>query len=110
MRIVDVLGVSVPGAALVVLAVMMPSSAKHNQRPSQFLGSAEDNSKELIDQGRQIFRFDTYGDEAFWTGQLHIEQAIAQVPPATALGLGLKVDSEALSPSLVEAIKQGQSQ
>ncbi|WP_399258849.1 hypothetical protein [Terriglobus albidus] len=81
--------------------------AKHVQKESQFLGSAQDNSKELINQGRQIFRFDTYGDEVFWTGQLHIEQAVSQLTPVTALGLGLKVDSEALSPSVGEAIKQG---
>ncbi|HKR26322.1 MAG TPA: hypothetical protein VJS11_02670, partial [Acidobacteriaceae bacterium] len=68
---------------------------------------AEQNAKMLIDQGRQIFRFDTYGDEAFWTGQLHIQQAVSTLTPATALSLGLKVDSAALSPSLLEAIKQG---
>ena len=81
--------------------------AKDGKKQSQFLGSAEQNAKMLIDQGRQIFRFDTYGDEAFWTGQLHIQQAVSTLTPATALSLGLKVDSAALSPSLLEAIKQG---
>ncbi len=74
---------------------------------SQFLGSAEDNSKQLIEQGRQIFRFDTYGDEAFWTDQLQIQQAVKSLTPRTALALGLKVDAGALSPSIVEAIKHG---
>jgi len=25
----------------------------------------------MIDEGRQTFRFATFGDEAFWGGQLH---------------------------------------
>src|SRR5450631_3081561 len=74
---------------------------------SQFLGSAETNSKQLIEQGRQIFRFDTYGDEAFWTDQLQIQQTVQHLTPHTALALGLKVDSRALSPSVIEAIQHG---
>jgi hypothetical protein len=95
-------------AAFVLLAAIAPSSAKHHEkRESQFLGSAEDNSKQLIEQGRQIFRFDTYGDEAFWTDQLQIQQSVSSLTPRNALALGLKVDTEALPPSVVEAIKHG---
>jgi len=61
----------------------------------------------LIDQGRHIFRFDTFGDEAFWTDQLHIQQSVGTLSPQTALTLGLKVDAQALSPSTIEAIKHG---
>lgn len=105
MKLLHILGFSAPAACL--LLAVIPLKARPNPHESQFLGSAESNAKELIDEGRQIFRFDTYGDEAFWTGQLHIEQAVTTVTPRTALGLGLKVDSEALSPSVVEAIKHG---
>ena len=94
-------------AAFFLIAVIAPVKAKNNEKPSQFLGSAEDNARQLIDQGRQIFRFDTYGDEAFWTGQLQMQQSVKGLTPATALALGLKVDSAALSPSVVEAIKHG---
>jgi len=83
------------------------TNAKDRQKASQFLGSAEDNSKQLIEQGQQIFRFDTYGDEAFWTDKLHIQQTVNRLTPQTALALGLKVDSGALSPSTVEAIRHG---
>src|SRR5690349_11910532 len=93
--------------ALFLGAVIVPLSAMHNDQKSKFLGSAEDNSKQLIDQGRQTFRFDTYGDEAFWTNQLHMEQSVATLTPRTALTLGLKVDSDALPSSVVEAIKHG---
>jgi hypothetical protein len=93
--------------ALFLTAVIVPLSVIHSQEKSQFLGSAEDNAKQMIDQGRQTFRFDTYGDEAFWTNQLQIQQSVASLTPRTALALGLKVDSDALPPSVVQAIKHG---
>ena len=58
--------------------------------------------------GQDIFRFDTFGDEQLWTNTLHLEQAIATVPPSTALAVGLKIDSSALPASAVQAIKTGQ--
>lgn len=76
-------------------------------RASQFLGSAESNSQQLIGQGQEVFRFDTFGDQAFWGGQLRLHEVVNNLPPLTALALGLKVDSDALSPSTVEALKQG---
>ena len=91
-----------------MLGAVVASGTKKTSRPtSQFLGSAEDNSAQLIQQGRQIFRFETFGDEAFWGGQLQLHQAINTLTPQNALALGLKVDAEALSPSVVEAIKHG---
>ena len=58
--------------------------------------------------GRQIFRYDTFGDEQFWTDTLHLERVIQQaVDPTTALGVGLKVDMDALPPALVQSIKAG---
>lgn len=94
-------------AVLVLLAAIGVTSAKQRKQQSTFLGSAEGNSAQLIDQGRQIFRFDTFGDEAFWGGQLQLHQALNTLTPQTALTLGLKVDANALSPSVVEAIKHG---
>jgi hypothetical protein len=93
---------------LVVLVAIAASGTRNTSRPtSQFLGSAENNSAQLIQQGREIFRFDTFGDEAFRGGQLQLHQAINTLTPRNALALGLKVDAEALSPSVVEAIKHG---
>jgi len=93
-------------SAVFLVAAISVTGMKQNQQ-SRFLGNAEDNAKAMIDQGRQIFRFDTYGDEAFWTDQLQIQQSVKTLPPSTALALGLKVDSAALSPSVIEAIKHG---
>ena len=69
----------------------------------------------LVQEGRRTFRFDTFGDEAFWGGQLRLHQAIAGaanggvgpgVSPEVALAVGLKVDFDALPPDLVLLIKQ----
>jgi hypothetical protein len=66
--------------------------------------------------GQNTFRFDTFGDEAFWGDTLKLHQAIEGtgrggvgkgVAPKAALGLGLKVDAAALRPDLVSAVKSG---
>jgi hypothetical protein len=47
--------------------------------------------------GKQVFRYDTFGDDVFWTETLRINEAIqAALDPTTALGLGFKVDAEAV--------------
>jgi hypothetical protein len=74
------------------------------------------SSDQSVSDGKQIFRFDTFGDEDFWSGLLHIEKAIAGaanggfgdgVSPKAALGVGLKVDADALPADVVEGIKSG---
>jgi mono/diheme cytochrome c family protein len=67
-------------------------------------------------EGRHTFRFDTFGDEDFWGGQLRIHEAIegaslggvgAGVSPKTALAVGLKVDVDALPRATIRALKAG---
>jgi len=74
------------------------------------------SGKSLIEEGKQIFRFDAFGDEEFWSGLLHIDKAIAGsanggfgpgVSPKTALSVGLKVDAEALPANVVSGINSG---
>lgn len=96
-----------PATVLLVVAAIAVPDADRDGKGQKNPRSAEDNAHQLIAEGRHIFRFDTYGDQAFWTGQLHIEKSIQTLPPETALALGLKVDAEALSPSVISAIKQG---
>jgi cytochrome c5/mono/diheme cytochrome c family protein len=56
-----------------------------------------------IAQGQQTFRFDTFGDETFWTDTLRIHEVIQSgVSPVTALAVGLKVDADALPPGILE--------
>src|SRR5262245_51315337 len=55
-----------------------------------------------VDQGQQIFRFDTFGDEQLWTNTLRMHEVIqSSVSPATALAVGLKVDAAALPPDFL---------
>ncbi|HEX6104248.1 MAG TPA: hypothetical protein VFZ26_01610 [Gemmatimonadales bacterium] len=62
----------------------------------------------LLAQGREIFRFDTYGDETFWTDTLRLHEVIrTSVSPTAALGLGLKVDADALPAAVRSALQAG---
>jgi phage baseplate assembly protein gpV len=71
----------------------------------------------LLEQGKQIFRFDTFGDEDYWGGTLQLHKAIEGaalggvgpgVSPKTALTVaGLKVDVDALPGDLQAKLKQG---
>jgi cytochrome c5 len=74
-------------------------------------GGTDDSAAEhaaLVEQGKQIFRFDTFGDEAQWTDTLRIHEVITtSVDPTTALSVGLKVDADALPAAVVEGIKNG---
>lgn len=95
------------GVSIVVVAVVFARGAQNNKKKSQFLGSAETNAQQLVSQGQQIFRFDTFGDQAFWGGTLQLHQAINTLKPSDALALGLKIDSQALTPAQIAAIRQG---
>jgi hypothetical protein len=70
----------------------------------------------VLARGRQIFRFDTFGDQAFWGGALQLHRAIAGnnnggvgpgVSPKTALSVGLKVDATRIPKTVAAAIKAG---
>lgn len=61
----------------------------------------------MVQEGRRIFRFDTFGDEAFWTGVLRLHEPLATVSPRTALAVGLKVDVDALPGAVVSDLRAG---
>jgi hypothetical protein len=73
-------------------------------------------AQQMMDDGKNTFRYATFGDEAFWSDGLGLDKAIegsahggvgGGVSPKTALALGLKVDMDALPAAVVEAIKAG---
>jgi hypothetical protein len=91
-------------------------SMKQEPQLSEFDRVISENTQQMIEEGRQIFRSDTFGDEAFWGDTLKLHQAIAGaklggvgpgVSPKTALAVGLKVDVDALPTALVEQLKAG---
>jgi hypothetical protein len=97
-----------------MLLLMLGRGAKSQTTPQD---AAQNNADQLVSQGRQTFRFDTFGDQAFWGDTLRLHQAIEGaalggvgpgVSPITALSVGLKVDLGALPEDLIEQIKEGQ--
>jgi hypothetical protein len=113
---------------IAAFAITAPASQGQTRRPfgvrlrGQGADTAFDqvissNATQMIEEGRQTFRFDTFGDEAFWGDQLKLHQAIAGqklggvgpgLSPKAALAMGLKVDADALPASLVQQLKAGQ--
>lgn len=80
-------------------------------------GGVQQNANRMIQEGRRTFRFDTFGDEAFWGDTLKLHRAIEGerfggvgpgVSPRTALAVGLKVDVDALPRDLVRRLQRGE--
>jgi len=101
-------------AAVALVAFDGPSNSTTAARRSD--PALADRTVELLREGRQTFRFDTFGDEAFWGDTLRLHEAIEGeahggvgpgVSPRTALGVGLKVDVNALPGSLQSDLRHG---
>jgi hypothetical protein len=74
------------------------------------------NADEMLEKGKAVFRFETFGDEAFWTDKLQLHKAIADkgaggigegLSPKAALDAGLKVDIDVLPKFAKEAVAEG---
>ncbi len=109
-------------AAFALAYLADQSRAQHHndqgsgQREQGFDRQISGNAERMMEQGREIFRFDTFGDEAFWGDTLRLHRAIQGerfggvgpgVSPRTALAVGLKVDADALPRSLVNQLRRG---
>src|SRR5262245_61989892 len=84
--------------------------------PIAFDAQIAASAEQMLAEGRETFRFDTFGDEAFWGDTLQLHSAIAGsanggtgpgVSPSAALGVGLKVDVDALPPTVLDALQAG---
>ena len=100
--------------AIVVVNVTVAAVSKSTAEPTRAV--AVTPSSRLVSRGRQIFRFDTFGDQSFWGGALQLHRALAGsknggigpgVSPKTALSVGLKVDSTRIPKAVAAAIKAG---
>ena len=105
-------------SALTAMAVtgVVGSTPQASARNAAAANPAPAAAARLVGQGKHTFRFDTFNDQAFWGGVLHLNQAIAGqknggvgpgVSPKTALAVGLKVDVDALPASVKQALKEG---
>src|SRR5947209_20185704 len=104
------------GARLRAADQTKASQKASTQKLSENNRAINANGQKMVEEGRRIFRFDTFGSEAFWGDALQLHKAIAGqknggvgegVSPKTALSVGLKVDSDALPDSLKQQLKEG---
>ena len=65
-------------------------------------------SPSVVAQGRQIFRFDTFGNETFWSDTAALHVKVNELSPQTALLTGLKVDVDALPAAVVQQLRNGE--
>ena len=103
-----VVAAAVPLTALVVYLALPEgagSAPAHRRAREKGADPVVDHAESLLDEGRRVFRYDTFGDEEFWGEQLRLHEAIAGdaaggvgpgLTPSAALELGLKVDADAL--------------
>ncbi len=86
------------------------------QQGRSFSDETDAYMRQLFDEGKKVFRHDTFGSETFWGDQLHLHLAILGdkqsgigpgISPRAALKLGLKVDEEAMPPAAIEMVKRG---
>ena len=92
-------------APALLLAAALLAACSHNETNPE---ASTPPDPALVAQGKEIFRFDTFGDETKWSDTLRLHEVIrAAVDPATALSVGLKVDAEALPPAVVQGLQNG---
>ena len=100
-----------------LLLIMLTGRSGTVTADDRTTGNSIKNTIKTIQQGKRIFRHDTFGNEVFWGAQLRLHEAIAGeayggvgpgISPKTALALGLKVDVKSLPKSLRKQLKKGQ--
>ncbi|HMG91348.1 MAG TPA: hypothetical protein VK589_14885 [Chryseolinea sp.] len=115
---IGIIGLVIP---LMLLCCESPKKAKREKSdeagiPDAWNNSINENASELLTKGKAVFRFETFGDEAFWTDKLQLHKAIADkgaggvgdgLTPKAALAAGLKVDLDLLPESVKQQIKEG---
>lgn len=113
-RVMMIAAFGVAGLAGTVTAAVIASAASPPE--AGFDAVVAQHARSMLVEGKRIFRYDTFGSEAFWGDKLQLHKAIAGakhggvgpgVSPKTALAVGLKVDADALPASLKRQIKAG---
>lgn len=111
------IGISALWLVAVVLAVTTTTYGKQVRKQKK--PATQDifaSATARITHGQDIFRFDTFGDQAFWGDTLRLHEAIEGaalggvgpgVSPRTALAVGLKIDVDALPSNVVAEVLKG---
>ena len=106
-------------SSVLLVALSQGTFGSHDRPGPSIMG--DDNqvrrpAPTTLEEGRRIFRYDTFGDEAYWGDALQLHKAIAGarlggvgggVSPKTALAVGLKVDADALPAALQNQLRSG---
>ena len=105
-----------PRSFILIIALVPFAILAFAQDGKQHDRDIENYSNQMMREGRETFRHDTFGSEAFWGGQVRLHEAIAGsanggvgpgVSPKAALDLGLKVDMNAVPAAVAAGIKAG---
>jgi Cytochrome c len=110
-RLMTILLILTSGLLVLVIVInaQSPATRSYDQ-------AVNDNTRTLFAEGKQIFRFDTFGDEDFWGGTLRLHEPIAGakhggtgpgLTPKQALAVGLKVDVDQLPAAVVAQVQSG---
>ena len=96
-------------ATALVSCVAKSAKEDAGQAPTGAEQAVDDLSPQTLAEGQRVFRFDTFGDEQFWTDTARMHEVVQRsVSPTTALSVGLKVDADAIPAAVAQAIKNGQ--
>lgn len=96
--------------ALIAAAVAVTACGGNGDPPaaSTFPTEVSQLDPQLVAEGKDTFRHDTFGDESFWTDKLQMNQVIERaLDPLTAASVGLKIDADALPANVVKGIQDG---
>lgn len=106
--------------SLLLSTALVPAAAQMSRKAASgkdFEAAVTEQAKRYLEEGRETFRFDTFGSEDFWGGKLKLHEAIAGekaggvgvgLSPQKALELGLKVDVNAIPKEVAEALNKGE--
>ena len=106
----------------IVALTRSPGTARATPEPSRALATKSapfdltiaQNAQTMMDEGRQTFRYETFGDEAFWSDGLGLDRAIegdknggvgAGVSPKAALSLGYSFKFPTIGLALNDVLK-----
>ena len=110
------LGITLFVASMAMMQCTPSTDGKTSATTKETDDATTANANKMIAEGKQTFRFETFGDESYWTGALQIDKAIlgeknggvgAGLSPKAALAVGLKVDMDVIPADVAAAIKAG---
>jgi hypothetical protein len=103
-------------ALTVGLSLSMPAAGAQAKQAAAQKPTGASSAPQMLAEGRRVFRYETFGDEAYWGETLKLHRAIAGeklggvgpgVSPKTALSVGLKVDVDSVPAPVAAALKAG---